>query len=179
MSWRGWAQRFGRKCTDLESVCAGGQDLLVDSDGGTAQRRATSGRRRISESPWRSRAPGRAQVGRPAGDTPGPAGRRESGAAARADSGLHVLRAGVSASSGRGRKRKSALRRPPQQQRRPGPSPATRRSGSASEAAPRDPEPAPPSTARRAAGRPARRWGRSARRSAPRPPCSGASCSGW
>lgn len=45
---------------------------------------------------------------------------------ARADSELHVLCAGVSASYGRGRKRKSALQWPSQQQRRLRPSPATR-----------------------------------------------------
>lgn len=59
---------------------------------------------------------------------PGRAGtRREpAGGTTRADIGLQVLGAGLSASYGRGRKRKSAQQWPPQKQRRHRPNPATR-----------------------------------------------------
>lgn len=94
-----------------------------------------------------------------------------AGAGARADSRLHVLRAGVSASYGRGRKRKSALPWPPQQQWRHPPSPShPPLSRTATEAAlRRDPEPAP-AEQRCASRRPAVRWGCSGGCPPPRPP---------
>ncbi|XP_070092702.1 signal peptide peptidase-like 2A isoform X2 [Equus przewalskii] len=68
--------------------------------------------------------------------------------AARADLGLHVRGAGVSAASGRGRKRKFALRRRPQQQRRPQSTPPAAPVRRATETAPRrDPSLPPPSRA--------------------------------
>lgn len=78
------------------------------------------------ESPCHCGTPPRIRVRHLEGDTPSAVGDRESRAGGERGLGLHVLRAGVSASSGRGRKRKSAPQWPPQSQRRPGPSPATR-----------------------------------------------------